>query len=75
MIPAQKIQNKLVNAGIICYDNKLKTCSAPCGVPQFVKGVFLMNTNSKLRVALFFGGVSSEHAVSCVSASVRKSVV
>ena len=28
-----------------------------------------MNTNSKLRVALFFGGVSSEHDVSCVSAS------
>lgn len=28
-----------------------------------------MNTNSKLRVALFFGGVSSEHEVSCVSAS------
>ena len=28
-----------------------------------------MNSNSKLRVALFFGGVSSEHEVSCVSAS------
>ena len=28
-----------------------------------------MNNNSKLRVALFFGGVSSEHEVSCVSAS------
>ena len=28
-----------------------------------------MSTNSKLRVALFFGGVSSEHDVSCVSAS------
>ena len=28
-----------------------------------------MNTTTKLRVALFFGGVSSEHEVSCVSAS------
>ncbi|WP_455502123.1 D-alanine--D-alanine ligase family protein [Gemmiger sp.] len=28
-----------------------------------------MNNSSKLRVALFFGGVSSEHEVSCVSAS------
>lgn len=27
------------------------------------------STNDKLRVALFFGGVSSEHEVSCVSAS------
>ena len=28
-----------------------------------------MKTTAKLRVALFFGGVSSEHEVSCVSAS------
>ena len=28
-----------------------------------------MNETKKLRVALFFGGVSSEHEVSCVSAS------
>ena len=28
-----------------------------------------MSENKKLRVALFFGGVSSEHEVSCVSAS------
>ena len=28
-----------------------------------------MNQTAKLRVALFFGGVSSEHEVSCVSAS------
>ena len=28
-----------------------------------------MKTTTKLRVALFFGGVSSEHEVSCVSAS------
>ena len=28
-----------------------------------------MNENKKLRVALFFGGVSSEHEISCVSAS------
>ena len=28
-----------------------------------------MNKRSKQRVALFFGGVSSEHEVSCVSAS------
>ena len=28
-----------------------------------------MSENQKLRVALFFGGVSSEHEVSCVSAS------
>ena len=28
-----------------------------------------MNKQSKQRVALFFGGVSSEHEVSCVSAS------
>ena len=27
------------------------------------------STNDKLRVALFFGGVSSEHEVSCVSAA------
>lgn len=41
----------------------------PKGPRNFTKGVFLMNSNSKLRVALFFGGVSSEHEVSCVSAS------
>ena len=28
-----------------------------------------MSEHQKLRVALFFGGVSSEHEVSCVSAS------
>ena len=37
--PVQKFsKNNLANARIICYDNKLKTCSVPQGAAQFYKG-------------------------------------